>query len=83
MEKPDNKTILEYYHKGWKDCAAGIDVHKGINYGDDILKTAYEIGGLNFWAGDDVSSVDLMSEEEILYTINLYNEMHGRKIKKQ
>ena len=59
---PDEK-LFEYYKMGWDDCA---DNNKQKEFEDKLLQRAYTIGWLDFIAGDDVSSVDMQTEQDIL-----------------
>ena len=59
---PDVK-LLEYYKMGWNDCA---DNNKEKKFKDKLLQRAYTIGWLDFIVGDDVSSVDMQTEQDIL-----------------
>jgi len=64
-----NKLLLEIYKFGWENF-------QNIENMEELMKRAFISGGLDFWAGDDVSSIDLKSEEEILkqiYGINKTN----------
>jgi hypothetical protein len=57
--------ILEAYRKGWNDCFGDKP-----NYPDDtMLKHAYEIGWADYILGDDVSSIDLQTNKEIVNKI--------------
>ena len=59
---PDDK-LLEYYNLGWNDCADG---KTGKKIEEPLLQRAYKIGRCDFIAGDDVSSVDLQTNEDII-----------------
>jgi hypothetical protein len=64
-----NETLLKYYRKGWNDCFGG----KPRKIKNKLLQRAYDIGWLDYIVGDDVSSVDLQTEEEILEKIKRKN----------
>ena len=59
---PDEK-LLEYYNMGWHDCAEN---NKEKKFENKLIQRAYTIGWLDFIAGDDVSSVDMQTEQDIL-----------------
>jgi hypothetical protein len=58
-----DELLLDYYKKGWKDCANG---NKEQKFQDQLLQRAYSIGWCDFIVGDDVSSVDMQTDEQIL-----------------
>ena len=63
-----DQELLLTYQQGFNDELRGETVirnHTGLKL------TAYQIGRKDAWAGDDVSSVDLQSEEEILKKIKM------------
>lgn len=61
--KTTDEQLLETYWKGWKDCSDNID--NKTNY-KGIEKDAYELGWINYIVGDDVTSVDSWTDEQIL-----------------
>jgi len=61
-----NERLIQVYMYGWNDCGDSVDnssIYKGIE-----LK-AYNLGWTDFIVGDEVSSCDEKSEEEILREI--------------
>lgn len=58
-----NETLLKYYKMGWNDCA---DNKQKQEFKNQLLQRAYNIGWCDFIAGDDVTSVDLQTDKEIL-----------------
>lgn len=67
-ERNADKDLIEYYKLGWSDCSEATQKKM---FEDKLLQRAYEIGWLDFIVGDEVSSVDLQSEKDILKTIRL------------
>jgi len=61
-----NDLILSWYMKGFKDELSGSS---SIVSDDDILNKAYSIGADDAIIGDDVSSSDLKTAEEIIRKI--------------
>lgn len=59
-----DNILLENYWNGWQDK---LPVPTGYD-----TKIAYEIGKADFWAGDDVKSIDLQTEEQIIEKIKSY-----------
>jgi len=62
----EDEEILSIYMKGWQDSA------KEVNHGKDytgIAQIAYRMGWTDFIVGDDNSSIDLQTNEEILEKI--------------
>ena len=59
MKSAEDKELLRIYYQGWEDEA---------NF-SELEKRAYNIGKAHFITGDDVSSVDLLSDVEILAEI--------------
>lgn len=65
---PSDKDILKFYKLGWHECFDNKP--KKENYfTDKILYMAYLTGWDDYIIGDDVSSVDYQTEEEILTKI--------------
>jgi hypothetical protein len=58
-----DKKLLEYYKLGWTDNCNGKTEKR---FDNPILQRAYIIGWLDFMAGDDVSSVDEQTNEQII-----------------
>lgn len=61
-----DETLLAFYKWGWNDCANNNEEKVFANA---IFQNAYNIGRGDFIAGDDVSSVDLQTVEQILSRI--------------
>ena len=64
--EPGDKTILRWYMYGFRDELNGT-YHTMPDH--EILLRAYSVGAVDAIAGDDVSSVDYQSEEDILKII--------------
>lgn len=65
----EDEIILEAYNLGWQNCFYDDRTHY-LNFKDgSILRTAFDIGWSDYIAGDDVSSVDCQTNEEILETV--------------
>jgi len=66
----DDQTLLNYYNQGWQEEADGenrvIDQSKFLT---GMRRVAYSIGCADYKAGDDVSSIDEQTEEQILEKI--------------
>jgi len=60
-----NADLLHYYNLGWSECYDGA-VRKCKN---KMLQRAYDLGWAHYIMGDDVSSVDYYSKEQILKSI--------------
>jgi hypothetical protein len=60
--------LLEIYKRGWDECFDGIS--HADEYEDPKERRAYQIGWNHYIIGDDVRSVDYLSEEEILKILN-------------
>jgi hypothetical protein len=58
-----NKELLKIYMQGFND---ELNSKTSANQYDDLKQRAYNLGRIDAIAGDDVSSVDLQSKEEIL-----------------
>ena len=61
----EDETLLEYYQKGFRDELNGTS----STVQDGILLKAYSLGVLHAMVGDDVRSVDYLTNEEILKQI--------------
>lgn len=64
--KLSDQYLLKVYNQGWYDCFNTVDnseLYKGKK-----LK-AYNLGWLDYISGDDISSVDAQTNEEILKRI--------------
>ena len=66
-----DKTILEWYMKGFRDELNGSST---VESEHRVLNRAYNIGSINALVGDDVSSVDRKSDDEILKQIKNSNQ---------
>lgn len=64
-----DELIIKTYWKGWKDTLCGINNRPLM---DSILSVAYDLGCRDAWAGDDLESVDLQSQEQILNKIKFH-----------
>ena len=64
-----DKSLLEWYVKGFKDELNGTS---SIESENRIENRAYMIGALDAVCGDDVTSIDRKSDEEILTLIKKY-----------
>ena len=62
----DNE-IIKLYLEGWHDEADGIKPKDWFK--NDLSKKAYMVGRADYLIGDDVSSSDLQTEEEIVKRI--------------
>lgn len=58
-----DKELLKCYLKGFDD---ELDGKTSMEFNSEIENFAYAIGASDAIVGDDVSSVDLQSDEEIL-----------------
>lgn len=70
MTKED-RELLSIYMSGFEDELAGIEKDPIL---EPLQKKAYIIGRMDAIAGDDLSSIDEQTDEEILHHIK-----HGRK----
>lgn len=61
--KQTDKKLLMNYNQGWNDEMNGKD-KKFFN--NSLLQRAYNIGRLDYVTGDDVESVDIQTNEQIL-----------------
>ena len=61
----DDKKLLEWYMMGWKDEMFNFHRH----YIESTYKKAYQMGRADYVVGDDISTIDLQTEEEILNRI--------------
>ena len=67
-----DEQILKAYIQGWRDSSDNVTNLEEYN---GILQTAYRKGWVDYIAGDDVSSVDEQTDEEILKNIHRqYND---------
>lgn len=62
MNMLNDKELLEWYWKGWNDELDGTTSTIENKY---AIK-AYKLGALHAYVGDDVTSIDLLSNAEIL-----------------
>ena len=58
------QSILRAYNKGWKDCSNNKPRYD--KYLSFLLQRAYNIGYENYIIGDEVTSVDAWSDEQII-----------------
>lgn len=65
--KVTDKTLMEIYLLGFEQELQGV--FKNEYEKDSLESRAYEIGSLHAIVGDDVSSIDYLSNEEILKKI--------------
>lgn len=63
----ENKELLKLYMDGFHDEAEGAKMPEWFK--DDVSKQAYILGRLHYELGDDNSSIDNFSEQEILKEI--------------
>jgi hypothetical protein len=61
----NNQEILKWYNRGFEDELKGST----SVVPDGLALIAYRLGALDAWAGDDCSSVDLQTDEEIIEKI--------------
>jgi hypothetical protein len=59
--------ILKIYMRGFNDCFTGID--NQAEYTSILEKRAYQLGWSHSLIGDDVRSVDYLTDDEILQLI--------------
>lgn len=68
--KDSDKGLLDIYMRGFKD---ELDGNESISSTlSPLYKRAYELGALDALVGDDVSSSDLQTDEEILKHIRSF-----------
>lgn len=63
----DNR-LLEVYMIGFKDCPDNNDMSSNYLH-ESLERKAYNLGWDHYIIGDDVSSIDFMSNNEILRLI--------------
>ncbi len=59
--------LIYMYRTGWNEGLYGMDNSHLLH--DPLFRRAYNIGSLDAWAGDDVSSIDRKSNEDIVKQI--------------
>ena len=64
---PKDEKILKCYMEGFNDELNQI--HDEAKYKNEILKKSYILGGIHAVAGDDVRSIDYLTNEQILKII--------------
>lgn len=70
QEMKKNNELIIAYKMGWNDCSTSSALKpEGKVFKDKGLEMAYQIGWSHYIIGDDVSSVDLKTEDEILKEI--------------
>ena len=65
----EDKELLEYYKKGFEDELDGKDLSSEIEKKGTLHLSAYRLGALHALYGDDVRSLDYLSDNEILNLI--------------
>lgn len=65
---PSDKDLLKFYNLGWHECFDN-NQKKENYFTHKMLYMAYLTGWNDYIIGDDVSSVDYQTEEEILIKI--------------
>lgn len=68
--KYNTMSLLEVYMRGWNDCFDDND--NSEEYRDEKRLAAYKLGWSDSIVGDDVQSLDLQREDEILQRIENY-----------
>jgi hypothetical protein len=63
------EKLLEHYMWGFTD---ELDSKPSPVFDDDLITKAYQLGRDNAIIGDDVRSIDYLSNQEILRMINNY-----------
>lgn len=63
----EDKNLLHYYMLGFNDELNGTST---IMLDDELENKAYNLGSLHALVGDDCKSIDSLTNEEILKTIN-------------
>lgn len=63
-----DKDLLDWYMKGFHDELWGSTTTEADEYLNNI---AYQLGSQHAIIGDDVSSIDLLTNEEILSMIKI------------
>lgn len=58
--------LLEIYMRGFNNELDGIPDEE---HSDELSKRAYDLGTIDAYCGDDVSSIDLQTNDEILNKI--------------
>jgi len=69
MHSPADKILLEIYHLGWDDALSPGKTYR--SYPTPLMQRAYKLGKIDAQVGDDISSIDAQSDEEILASIKL------------
>ena len=64
-----NREVLQWYRKGWEEENDIFSKKMSAPVLTGLAEIAYNTGRLHFIVGDDVSSVELLTEEEILKII--------------
>lgn len=62
-----DKEIIKLYFEGWYEEVDGVKPRDWFK--NDLSKRAYMMGRLDYVIGDDVSSNNLQTEEEIVKRI--------------
>lgn len=61
-----DKKLLSYYKIGWNDCS---NYNPRKIYNDQLIQRAYNLGYLDYLAGDICTNIDYQKETEILNKI--------------
>jgi hypothetical protein len=69
VDPVSDEELLEIYETGWHDALSLGKTWR--SYPTKLQERAYKLGGLDARAGDDVSSIDFQTDEEILKSIKL------------
>ena len=72
--------ILSAYKLGWTDCFGGDKSNEMLFKNNSILQIAWNSGWIDYVVGDDVTSVDLQTDKEILEQIKF---SHTQYLKNQ
>jgi hypothetical protein len=72
----NDQEILKWYMQGFEDELRGST----SVVPDGLALTAYKFGALDAWAGDDCSSVDLQTDEEIIEKIKKHKSQSPENI---
>ncbi len=67
MDPVSDEELLEIYETGWHDALSPGKTWR--SYPTKLQERAYKLGGIDARAGDDVTSIDFQTDEEILKSI--------------
>jgi len=80
MKEHFKRLILAAYNLGWEECADEDDSNQKLFKKNSILRTAYLMGWDYYIIGDDVTSIDNLTNEEILKRIqDLHKKSNEKK----